>query len=209
MIAASPWVPTQPVWNDSTSDARFDAFAVLAGCGSGSNRLECLRGKDSLVLQYAANQVQTRTHVPHGNWAFIPVTDYTYVPGPPSTHLLPGRVNGRHLLVGNNANEGSLIPPANISTAAHLTSWLSSYLFNLPASNVSALLSAYPSANSSSPRYETSGLGPGTAVTISQVATGEQQRCYVRPLSIVYPLNPLDPQWTPPMSTNPFFPKQS
>ncbi|KAK5654329.1 hypothetical protein OQA88_7507 [Cercophora sp. LCS_1] len=178
VIAASPWVPTQPVWNDTTSEGRFAAFVGLAGCGNDKDKMACLRGKESRALQVAGNTVQTRTHVPHGNWAFIPVTDGDYVLGPPSTHLLPGKVNGRNLLVGNNANEGSLIPPANISTQAHLVSWMQSYLFSLSPANITTLLNAYPASAGPNARYETSGRGPGTAVTVSQVAAGDQQRCY-------------------------------
>ncbi len=36
----------------------------------------------------------------HGFRAFIPVTDGTYIAGPPSVELARGRVNGLRLLVG-------------------------------------------------------------------------------------------------------------
>ena len=38
--------------------------------------------------------------------AFLPVTDGTFVQDLPSQQLLRKQVNGRNLLVGNNANEG-------------------------------------------------------------------------------------------------------
>jgi hypothetical protein len=54
---------------------------------------------------------------------------------------------------------------------------------NLSDRNVTAILEAYPSTNEPvnprAARYETSGLGPGTAVNVSAVATGQQQRAFV------------------------------
>jgi hypothetical protein len=83
----------------------------------------------------------------------------------------------------NNANEGSLIPPSNIVTQDDLVAWIKSNFPNLSEANITNILAAYPSSSdpvdSTAAKYETSGYGPGTAVNISQVATGQQQRCYV------------------------------
>ncbi|KAK1754279.1 alpha/beta-hydrolase [Echria macrotheca] len=185
LIAASPWVPTQPYYDSPTVNQHFQDFAALSGCTAGTAAaaaaaFDCLVGKDSLTLQYAANQVSSRAPTPRGNWAFIPVTDFDYVPGPPSVLLQQGRVNGLRLLVGNNANEGALIPPSNIVTESDTVSWIRSYFSNLSAANISDILTTYPVSNTatSSARYETSGTGPVTAMSVSQVATGQQQRVF-------------------------------
>jgi hypothetical protein len=85
----------------------------------------------------------------------------------------------------NNANEGTLIVPATINTQTDLIAWLKSQFPNLSDKNIISLLAAYPSSsnavNASDPRYETNGYGPGTAVNVSQVGTGQQQRAYVCP----------------------------
>ncbi|KAK0616822.1 inactive carboxylesterase 4 [Immersiella caudata] len=182
IIAASPWVPTQPYHDEAISVRHYSDFATAVGCPLVEGVFECLVSKDSLTLQRAANRVSTSAPTPRGNWAFIPVTDGTYVPGPPSTQLAQGKLNGLRLLVGNNANEGSLIPPPNIVTQNDLVAWIKSNFANLSERNITNLLATYPSdsgpVSASTPRYETNGYGPGTAVNISQVATGQQQRCY-------------------------------
>ncbi|KAK4466447.1 lipase 4 [Cladorrhinum samala] len=182
LIAASPWVPTQPYYNDTVPTRHYYDFSSLAGCPSRGAVFECLVSKDSLVLQYAAHLVSTNPPTPYGNWAFMPVTDGSYISGPPSVVLKRGQMNGLRVLVGNNANEGSLIPPGNIVTQDDLIAWLKQSFPSLSQANITNILEAYPSAevptNANATGYETSGYGPGTAVNISQVATGQQQRCY-------------------------------
>ncbi|KAK3381983.1 inactive carboxylesterase 4 [Podospora didyma] len=184
IIAASPWIPTQPFYNDAKVTQNYFTFASLVGCSStgAAAVFDCLVSKDSLLLQYAANIVSTNPPTPIGNWAFIPVTDGTYVTGPPSIQLAKRGVNGLRLLVGNNANEGSLIPPSNIVTQDDLVAWIKSNFNNLSDKNVSNILAAYPSSSDptdpSAVRFDTDGYGPATAVNISQVATGQQQRCF-------------------------------
>lgn len=117
IIAASPWVPTQPYFDEAISVRHYNDFASAVGCTSREGVFDCLVSKDSLTLQRAANKVSTSAPTPRGNWyviqglvingpnakmfrAFIPVTDGTYVPGPPSTQLARGKLNGLRLLVG-------------------------------------------------------------------------------------------------------------
>ncbi|KAK4187061.1 lipase 4, partial [Podospora australis] len=182
IIAASPWIPTQSRYHDALVTRHYYDFSALVGCPTRGNVFDCLTSKDSLVLQYAANLVSTTTPTPHGNWAFIPVTDGEYITGPPSVLLQQGRVNGIRLLAGNNANEGSIIPPSTIRTQNDLVTWLKQNFPNLSKKNITSVLEAYPSfsgpVDPTAARYETNGYGPGTAVNISQVATGQQQRCF-------------------------------
>lgn len=82
-----------------------------------------------------------------------------------------------------NANEGALVVPTTIITQNDLVTWIKANFPNLLATNITQLLTAYPSSSSpvdpSDPKCETNAYGPGTAVNISQVGTGQQQRAYV------------------------------
>ncbi|KAK3349475.1 inactive carboxylesterase 4 [Lasiosphaeria hispida] len=182
LIAASPWIPTQPYYDNAITSRHYYDLASLVGCPSRGAVFGCLVSKDSLLLQYAANIVSTNSPTPHGNWAFIPVTDGSDIAGPPSTQLSQSQPNGQRLLVGNNANEGSLIPPSNIITQADLIAWIKSNFPNLSDANITNILAEYPSSSNpvdpAAARYETDGYGPETAVNVSQAATGQQQRCY-------------------------------
>ncbi|KAK3991556.1 lipase 4 [Cladorrhinum sp. PSN332] len=178
LIAASPWVPTQPYYNDTGVVRDYTNFAALSGCSSGQKAFDCLVGRDSLVLQYAAHLVSTNPPTP----PWKPVTDGAHITEPPSVVLHNGPVNGLRVLVGNNANEGPLIPPTNITTQNDLIAWLKQNFPNLSQTNITNILAAYPAGEGSVSLnitgYETNGYGPGTAVNISQVATGQQQRCF-------------------------------
>jgi hypothetical protein len=64
------------------------------------------------------------------------------------------------------------------------------------AINITQLLAAYPGTSSpvnpSDPKYETNGFGPGTAVNVSQVGTGQQQRANASQIMIAVPFLPTD-----------------
>ena len=96
----------------------------------------------------------------------------------------------------NNANEGVLLIPPTITTQDDLISWVKVTFINLSDANITALLAAYPSSTAPSKatdvKFETSGYGPATAVNVSQVATGQQQRAYVS----LTRLPPTQPQYS-------------
>ncbi|KAL8381630.1 hypothetical protein RB595_005762 [Gaeumannomyces hyphopodioides] len=182
-IAASPYLPTQPYYDEDISKRRYRDFAMAAGCPDSGPVFDCLTSADSQTLMLAnANATGPRSSVPFGNWAFIPVTDGTYLTAPASVLLSRGAVNGKKILTANNANEGTLFVPTIVKTEEILRAWIKSNFVNLSEQNVTAILDAYPSVpgpdDPSSPRFETSGLGPATAVNVSQVATGHQQRAF-------------------------------
>lgn len=83
----------------------------------------------------------------------------------------------------NNANEGVLLIPPTIVTQDDVVSWIKVTFINLSDANITALLDAYPSSaeptKATDAKFETDGYGPATAVNVSQVATGQQQRAYV------------------------------
>lgn len=81
-----------------------------------------------------------------------------------------------------------MVPPS-IVTQDDLVTWIKGNFPNLSSANVTQLLAAYSSTsnptNPSDPKYETNGIGPGTAVNISQVGTGQQQRANASLISSV------------------------
>ena len=144
--------------------------------------LACLRSKDSLTLQYANSNVSVSQV--YGTWAFLPVTDYTFITTRPSAALEAKKVNGENILVGNNANEGALFVPQNITTLDDLKLWLHLEFPTFTDADIQSVLDAYPapnvSVNANDPKFATNGISPPTAVNVSQVATGQQQRGNVR-----------------------------
>ncbi|KAF1956825.1 alpha/beta-hydrolase [Byssothecium circinans] len=180
LIAASPYLPAQYTYDDTTPTTRYYEFAAKAGCGSQGEVFECLLATDTLTLQAASSNVSTSQS--YGTWAFLPVIDGQYVRHLPSRQLSQHLVNGMRILVGNNANEGALFVPQNIATLTDLTAWIHDAFPSLSDYNVTQVLATYPSTsapvNASDLKYATDGYGPDTAVNISQVATGQQQRAY-------------------------------
>ncbi|KFY36023.1 hypothetical protein V494_05383 [Pseudogymnoascus sp. VKM F-4513 (FW-928)] len=177
-IVSSPYLPVQNNFDDEFPTRRFYDFSVAAGCPSSGDVFDCLVTKDSMTLQQASNQISTTQT--YGTWAFLPVTDGTFVKQLPSKQLLAKNVNGKNILVGSNANEGALFVPPTISTEADLIAWLHLEFPNVSDDDVTQILAAYPSSpdpvNPDDPMFATTGLGPATAVNVSQVATGQQQR---------------------------------
>ncbi|OAA59785.1 inactive carboxylesterase 4 [Niveomyces insectorum RCEF 264] len=192
IFAASPWIPTQPVFDEAIAERHYADFVAAAGCNgtlpgpnASASAFDCLVTRDSLTLQRASNWVSTNPPTPYSNWAFIPVTDGTYVTGPPSVRLATGPVHGRHALIGNNADEGVLLVPATLRTEADLVAWLHAYFHNLEDADVAAVRAAYPVGNDTATNnsaaaagFETDGVHEPTANDVSSAATGVQQRAY-------------------------------
>ncbi|XPS67857.1 hypothetical protein M3J09_000151 [Ascochyta lentis] len=177
IVAASPYLPPQYDFDASIPTQKYQSFASRAGCANSTETLACLRSKDSTTLQSANSAENTASF--YGNWAFLPVTEPEtgFITTLPSDSLAAKRVNGQHVLVGNNANEGALFVPPTINSTSALQTWLQGAYPSLTPSDLEQILAAYPTSNSTSTeKFATSGLGPATALDVSQLATGPQQR---------------------------------
>ncbi|KAF9871239.1 carboxylesterase family protein [Colletotrichum karsti] len=174
-IAASPYLPFQYGFDAAFPTERYRAFAAKAGCAEAGDVVECLRGKDSMVLQRAsANVTSEQTY---GFWAFYPVTDGVYIESLASEQMGRKKVNGERFLVGNNANEGPLFVPPNIASVDDLTSWLKLEFSNLSSTQIDEILAANPTrTGANDTRFETNGLTGLTAMDVSQAGTGQLQR---------------------------------
>lgn len=181
-IAASPYLPAQYDYNATKPTQLYYELANKVGCGTSGAVLDCLRTVDSSTLQLANSNVSISQT--YGTWAYLPTTDYTFIAALPSVALNTKRVNGANILVGNNANEGPLFVPPTINTLADLKAWLKLEFPTFADSDVQKVLDAYPSSddpvNPADLKFATDGVGNPTAVNVSQVATGQQQRANVR-----------------------------
>lgn len=185
-IAASPYLPMQYSYSDWVPSQSYYAFATAAGCpptmAYGSNNsspiFQCLLNQPTARLINASATIsQSGTY---GTWAFLPVTDGTFVQDIPSRQLLAKKVNGLNILSGNNANEGTAFVPQNINTEDRLVSWLRLTFPLFSNNDIAKILLYYPSSNSTddpaAPHFATTGDSGPTALNQSSLGTGQQQR---------------------------------
>ncbi|RYN15847.1 hypothetical protein AA0115_g12744 [Alternaria tenuissima] len=178
IIAASPYLPPQHNFNAPAPTRQYESFVSRAGCANLTETLSCLRSKDSITLQMANSDVNAANL--YGHWAFSPVTESEsgFIHTHPSDSLTAGLVNGEHILVGNNANEGPLFVPTIDSTDA-LQAWVKIAFPSVSSTEFEAILAAYPLSNlENNDTVATTGLGPVTALDTSSFASGIQQRAY-------------------------------
>lgn len=102
-IAVSPYLPQQYGYADLVPTQSYYAFASAAGCFTGlppgsynDSVFNCLVSKDTDTLQNASAQVSFSGR--YGAWAFLPVTDGSFIQERPSQQLLKKKVNGRRML---------------------------------------------------------------------------------------------------------------
>jgi carboxylesterase type B len=163
-IAASPFLPKQYGYSDMVPSQSYHAFAAAAGCQPSTayeystSIFECLVSQDSSVLQNASATVSPSGV--YGTWAFLPVTDGTFLQDLPSRQLLGKHVNGRNLMVGNNALEGLLFTPQKITTDEELSDWVRNTLPYSSSGDLAKVLYHYP------------GNDPQTRANVSTVPSG-------------------------------------
>lgn len=166
----------------------YYAFATHAGCppqwayGNSSQTIfECLITQDTATLQQASQVVSSSGTF--GAWGFLPVTDGVFIQSTPSEALLKRKVNGLNHLSGNNAEEGPFFTTQNVTTENDLVAWIQLVFPLFTNDDISKLLYYYPTLNSTSPddlpKFATSGDMGLTALNVSEVASGQQQRANI------------------------------
>ncbi|CZT50331.1 related to esterase [Rhynchosporium secalis] len=186
-IAASPYLPMQYNYNDWIPSQSYYAFAAAAGCLSGSaygspagvkSPFKCLVEKDTATLQNASASISAS-----GTWGslgFLPVTDGKFIQQRPSAQLQKKQVNGLRVMSGNVALEAAGFVPQNITTEDALISWMRVVFPLFTNDDISKVLRYYPnidaSDSTSAVGYATSGYTGATAINVSSIATGHQQR---------------------------------
>ncbi|KAK6505892.1 hypothetical protein TWF481_007781 [Arthrobotrys musiformis] len=180
-ISTSPYSPPQHNYNAQKPTNEYLAFAQLAGCYNGGvvseSILACLRGKDTIVLQQANSVISASGIV--GTWAFVPVTDGTYVQQLPSQQLSLGRLNGKKHLSVHNADEGALFVQQGITNADNFKSYVKLLFPTFTTSEIIAVLSLFsPPPSVLGPLFPSFGDAGPTALNQSTFATGYQQAAY-------------------------------
>ncbi|KAI1260365.1 alpha/beta-hydrolase [Xylariaceae sp. FL1019] len=184
IIAASPYFPTVYRYSDRFPRARYEKFVELAGCGSPtahSTSFDCLVAADTTVLQNASGTVSTTVGY-FGSFAFLPVVDDDYICERPSVQLLHGKVAGKRVLVGNNANDGVPLFNPNVSTGSQYDSFVAETFPLFTQSDVVRLNSIYgvndQSTTDDGVVFDTLGSSGPTALNQSGIATGIQQTVF-------------------------------
>ncbi|KAI5861611.1 putative carboxylesterase [Durotheca rogersii] len=187
VIAASPYLPPVHRYDDAVPTAHYNEFVKLAGCGQDSlarsnypSTFACLVAADSVVLQNASGTVST-TQGYFGSFAFVPVVDDDYIQGLPSIQSLTGRVNGKRLLLGTNANEGVPLTNPQVDTREKYDDFISETFPLLTPEDVSSLNGVYQ-IESLPPDdgilFDTLGISGPTALHKSGIASGIQQAVF-------------------------------
>jgi carboxylesterase type B len=180
VITASPWVPNQHDYDAEEPTAAYEGFVEAAGCSSAKNKLECLRETDTIVLQNASAKVSEAG--PFGTFAFLPVTDGTFVQKRLSTSLFAKSLRGKRVLSGNMANEGIPLAPLSTQTLADFQAYINTTFPSFSSSDKSSTETTYAFpgdnivVNSNTTRFPTTGTSVPTALNMSQFATGNAQR---------------------------------
>lgn len=104
-IPASPYLPQQFGYADFVPSQSYYAFAAAVGCFNGfpqgnvsDSIFSCLVSKNTDTLQNASAYISGSSR--YGTWAFLPVTDGSFIQQLPSQQLLEKRVNGKRILSG-------------------------------------------------------------------------------------------------------------
>ncbi|KAI4235595.1 MAG: hypothetical protein LQ352_008076, partial [Teloschistes flavicans] len=186
-IAASPFLPQQFGYADFVPSQSYYALASTVGCFNGQPQgnanaaiFQCLVGKDTETLQNASAYISGSSRF--GTWAFLPVTDGSFIQQLPSQQLLTKRINGKRILSGNNANEGPLFVPNDIVTEEDFINFLRNTFPLFTDDDISRVLLYYPSPNASDSmdmaKFATSGTTGASALNESTFASGQQQRAF-------------------------------
>lgn len=109
------------------------------------------------------------------------MTDDVFIQSLPSQALLQRKVNGLRQLSGNDAQEGDIFVPQNITTENDLLAWLRVVFPLFTDDDIAKLLYYYPLSNltvssGNLTMFATAGDEGPTALDVSQSATGQQQR---------------------------------
>ncbi|KAF7177783.1 hypothetical protein CNMCM7691_006217 [Aspergillus felis] len=187
IIAASPYSPPIYPYDGAIPTAYYEQFAKQAGCGPSTpatskykTTFDCLVAAPSETLQNASGIVSKSGLF--GTFAFLPVVDGGMVRERPSVQLQTGQINGRRILVGNNANDGVPLSNPNVVTRAAFNEYISKTFPRLTEKDVTLLNRLYGTADSQprddGPRFDTLGTSGPTANNQSEMATGLQQTVF-------------------------------
>ncbi|KAF1926615.1 alpha/beta-hydrolase [Didymella exigua CBS 183.55] len=182
VITASPWIPFQYKYNDDQPTNAYNDFVAAARCSNSKEKLQCLRDADTVVVQNASAKVSEAG--PFGTFAFLPVTDGSFVKQRPSQQLAARAVKGVRVLSGNMANEGVPLSLPTTRTLQDFRDYIDTTFPHFNQSEKTATEKQYSYAgdtqdvNPAAPLFATTGTAAPTAVNQSTFGTGQQQRVF-------------------------------
>ncbi|TDZ26386.1 Secreted lipase [Colletotrichum orbiculare MAFF 240422] len=160
LIVSSPYLPTQWEHDDMRPSQAYYDLAAQAGClnngvTQNGSVFECLRTVDSDVLQNASALR-------------------------PTEQLLNGRVNGKAILSGSNANEGTLFVPTDVDTRDKFLARTRLDFPLLTEEDINHVMSLYDIEESPAAEvlYDSNGVTPPFSTSLSSVAKGWLQAAY-------------------------------
>ncbi|GME46655.1 carboxylesterase type b [Neofusicoccum parvum] len=176
-ITASPYIWQYLDYDSPEVLDTYNSFAALAGCGErGGETFECLQSAASSNLTAANEQIASASLL--GAFVWRPVIDGEFIQQRP-TDALQGRINGQRVLTGNNANDGLIFVPQNITTQGRFVDYLRLYFPRLDDDAIASILDVYHTPDvpdsPNSPKFQTAGDSGPTAVNQSELTTGHQQ----------------------------------
>lgn len=139
-MLASPYLPSQYEYNGQVPTALYLQLAATLGC-TGSDQFACLATVDSQKLAHASDTVSRSA--PYGTWGFAPVVDGTFSQERPSQALLAKKTNDARVLIGNNAAEGFVFTPQNITTSVQVTQYAQNFFPSLNSTDIYTMLKTY------------------------------------------------------------------
>ncbi|KAF5330005.1 hypothetical protein D9611_010515 [Ephemerocybe angulata] len=142
-ILSSLAVPPQFKYNERIPEAIFNDVATQAGCGSASDKLECLRSVDSSVLDEVHKAVDAAGFF--GTFTFSPVVDGTFIRDPPLQAIQQKKFNKANILALTNSDEGTLFTNPNTTSTED---YIASLLPTLPSEQVKTAALQYAGSGS-------------------------------------------------------------
>lgn len=171
LITSSPSIHKPVKYDNSLVQAAFEQFAVGAGCPLDRHTMACLR-RASLEAINASSNAVSMSGV-YASWAFNPVADGKLLVDLPSRLLKHRCVNGERMLTGNNAEEGPMFVPQNLTNLADATSWIAALYPGLGLKKLQEAIDMYlPFAPGLGPNETYATTGFGSPSTSSVQSTG-------------------------------------
>lgn len=160
----------------------YKDFAEAASCKNADDTMQCLRNGGSEILQNASAKVTEAGAF--GSFAFLPVTDGSFVQDLPSAQLLSHSLSGKRIFSGNLANESVPLNPPATETLQDFRDNVLLTVTSFSADDTAGLEDIYSyegddqNADPAAPLYDITGISCITAVNQSTFGAGQQQRVF-------------------------------
>ncbi|KAH7132243.1 lipase 3 precursor [Dendryphion nanum] len=150
-------IPAEPV-DGPKGQAIFDQVASKAGCGSASNKLDCLRKVDYTTYLNAANSVPGLLSYNSLALSYLPRPDGKALTASPEILIATNRYAKVPFICGVQEDEGTLFAlfTSNITTTADISTYIRTLVFpQAPKATIDALIGTYQTISEDGSPYRT------------------------------------------------------